>query len=471
MGGAYAPIDGASAPPRRRRVVVAVAAAACCALGAGAALRWAPGAAPLLTRFYVSCDTAGCRDVADDDDYFQDETLVYYETARITLSPEGSREFRRDVLGFAATVTNYTEAGGAATCARTTTSSSLNDVVHVDTLSVGTRAGPTHPAAWIESWNALRGDLGADDWTWDAFLYRSSAYYTPDLTLHAKRLEDRGLPHARRWYANPVDGAKTFLVVLNDPHTGAAVEIHAPALDDALQAGFARELEPSSCPEAVKLGFGVEAMRSWWGWRDGRSVGDAGLPDLLLVRVSEPASDLSAGQHFVDRLRGAAANRWSLKVERGFVGGANATEGRTHACAYTTSVFDAPQTEGSVDFRQVQNDHARDGEAGFAVADWEAYVKTLHGKMLGPNLGWDRYMDNRHGLNIANSKSTLDDVADALDRSGTPYHAHVTSDDGADGTLYTAGFGGTAVAFHGPFDYSSFDRMTTTYFDYCDQTM
>ena len=462
------------APPERRRRVV-VAAAACCALGAAATLRWAPGAATTLSRFYVSCDTAGCRDVADDDDYFKDETLVYYETARITLSPEGSREFRRDVLGFAPTTTNYTEAdpatGATTTCARTTTSASLNDVVHLDTLSVGTRAGPTHPAAWIESWNALRGDLASDDWTWDAFMYRSSAYYTPDLTLHAKRLGDRGLPHARRWYANPVDGAKTYLVVVNDPHSGSVVEIHAPALDAALEAGFQQELEASSCPEAVKLGFGLEAMRSWWGWRDGRSVGDAGLPDLLLVKVSEPASDLSGGQHFVDRLRGAAANRWSLKVERGFVGSSNATASRRQACAYTTSLFDAPQKEGSIDFRQVQNDHARDGAAGFAVADWEAYVKNLHGKMLGPNLGWDRYMDNRHGLNIAASKSTLDDVKDALDRSETPYHAHVTSDDGAEGTLYTAGFAGAAVAFHGPFDYSSFDQMTTTYFDYCAQTL
>ena len=34
-----------------------------------------------------------------------------------------------------------------------------------------------------------------------------------------------------------------------------------------------------------------------------------------------------------------------------------------------------------------------------------------------------------------------------------------------------SGFGATAIAFHGTFDYSQFDMMSTTYFDYCQQTM
>lgn len=480
--GEYAPIaEAAGAPPRRRLRTVAMAA--CAALGAAALVRVTP-VGERLARLYVSCDTAGCRDVADDDDYFKDERLVYYETARISLSPEGSAEFRKDLLGFSATVTNYTETTSAdasagpsgidatatSLCAQTATSNSLNNVVHLDTLSVGTRAGPTKPAAWIESWNELRGDPSAEDWTWDKFAYRASAYYTPDLTLHAKRLGDRGTPHARRWYSSPVDGAKTYLAVFQDPHSGATVELHAPALDAALAAGYGRELEASACPEAIKLGFSADEMRSWWGWRDGRSVGDEGLPDLLLVKVSEPATDLSSGQHFVDRLRGKAVSRWSLEVARGFVGGANATAARESACAYTTSLFYGPELSGSVDFRQVQNDHARDGGDGRTVADWEAYVRDLHGKTLGADSGWDRYMDNRHGLNVGETKDSLDDVKTELDRTSTPYHAHVTSDDGAEGTLYTAGFGGVGVAFHGAFDYTSFDRMTATYFDYCAQT-
>ena len=471
----YEPIPGEGPGPRRWRRAGVVAAAAACALGGAAALRSGAVASLAASKLYVSCDTAGCRDVADDDDYFKDESLIYYETGRITLSPEGGCAFKKDVLGFAATTYNYTAAdplsGATAACASTCTSASVNNVVHLDTLSVGTRAGPTRPAAWIESFNALRADMSDESWTWDKFAYRSSAYYAPDLTLHALKVQTMGLPHARRSYDNVVDGSQMYALFVNDPHTGAVVEIHAPAIDDDLKAKFAKPLEASSCPEALKVGFSTEDMRSWWGYRNGRSVNDLGLPDLLLVKVSEPASSLDAAQHFVNRLHGKATSRWAVDVERGFIGNENTTASREHACAYSTSKFFAPEDEGSVEFRMVQNDHARDGAEGMALTDWEEYVKELHGKMMGPDLGWDRFMDNRHGLSTANTKDSPDDIKSQLDHSGTPYHAHVTSEDGATGTLYTAGFAATAIAFHGTFDYSAFDAAATTYFDYCAQTM
>ena len=457
-----------------RRRAGALVAFATCALGAVATVRSGVGGAA-AARLYVSCDSAGCRDVADDDDYFKDESLVYYETGRITLSPEGGCAFKREVLGFSAATTNYTEAdpvsGEVTACAQTCTSASVNNVVHLDTLSVGTRAGPLKPAAWIESFNALRGEMASDDWTWDKFMYRSSAYYAPDLTLHATKVADLGLAHAARSYHNTLDGSKMYLLVVNDPHTGSVVEIHAPAIDAAVAAKFEKPLEASACPEALKVGFSTEDMKLWWGYRDGRSVNDYGLPDLLLVKVSEPASSLDASQHFVNRLHGVAAQRWDVKVERGYVGTTNVTASRDHACAYSNTRFDAPEGEGSVEFRMVQNDHARDGGDSMTVADYEAYVKELHGKMMGPDVGWDRYMDNRHGLNAGNTKTSLDDIKLELDHSATPYHAHVTSVDGTEGTLYTSGFGATAIAFHGTFDYSQFDMMSTTYFDYCQQTM
>ena len=72
----------------------------------------------------------------------------------------------------------------------------------------------------------------------------------------------------------------SYPLPVSERHTGAVVEIHAPAIDDDLKAKFAKPLEASSCPEALKVGFSTEDMRSWWGYRNGRSVNDLGLPDL-----------------------------------------------------------------------------------------------------------------------------------------------------------------------------------------------
>ena len=65
--------------------------------------------------------------------------------------------------------------------------------------------------------------------------------------------------------------------------------------------------------------------------------------------------------------------------------------------------------------------------AQYSVSDWEEYVKALHGKNMGENVGWDRYLDQRHGISLKSTAYTLDDLKTLLDVHGTvPYRAYET---------------------------------------------
>lgn len=84
-------------------------------------------------------------------------------------------------------------------------------------------------------------------------------------------------------------------MIFANPYTGQVVEVHSPSVGDKtlLEHAF-KSLDDDSCPGALKLGFTNAQMGQWWATSGGATENARGFTDLLLVRVSQPSSDLSS---------------------------------------------------------------------------------------------------------------------------------------------------------------------------------
>jgi hypothetical protein len=82
-----------------------------------------------------------------------------------------------------------------------------------------------------------------------------------------------------------------YVVIFANPFTGQLIEVHSPSV--RLKYLF-KDLESDMCPGALKLGFSNEQMSNWWESSGGSTKNARGFADLILVRVSQPSSDLSS---------------------------------------------------------------------------------------------------------------------------------------------------------------------------------
>ena len=82
-----------------------------------------------------------------------------------------------------------------------------------------------------------------------------------------------------------------YVVIFANPFTGQLIEVHSPSV--RLKYLF-KDLESDMCPGALKLGFSNEQMSNWWASSGGSTKNARGFADLILVRVSQPSSDLSS---------------------------------------------------------------------------------------------------------------------------------------------------------------------------------
>ena len=85
-----------------------------------------------------------------------------------------------------------------------------------------------------------------------------------------------------------------YVVIFANPFTGQLIEVHSPSV--RLKYLF-KDLESDMCPGALKLGFSNEADEQLVGverrlYQETRG----GFADLILVRVSQPSSDLQLDQ-------------------------------------------------------------------------------------------------------------------------------------------------------------------------------
>ena len=112
----------------------------------------------------------------------------------------------------------------------------------------------------------------------------------------------------------------------------------------------------------------------------------------------------------------------------------------------------------------VDNPMARKSE--HTVAMFETYTQQLHGKVMGENFGWDRYIDNHLGIKVEGAY--LDKIKPYLDANTIPYEPHKETDhydDDSTGSVWTAGFSGLSMEFEGHFDGEEFHNVTA--FKFC----
>ena len=197
----------------------------------------------------------------------------------------------------------------------------------------------------------------------------SAAYYSPILTPFVMALEKYGVGHLKRKYRSGADGAIMYIVIFANPYTGHMIEIHSPAVQYRLRPEF-KSLVQESCPGALELSFSNGNLGKWWKHYGGAVSNARGLPDLLLVKVSQPTSNLGSIKAFTAHMSNTFA--WPVSIERGYVS-TNETDS-SEQCAYTASVFQTPSGEGFVEMRTVYNPQATVGI--YSVKDWEDYVKV-----------------------------------------------------------------------------------------------
>ena len=117
-------------------------------------------------------------------------------------------------------------------------------------------------------------------------------------------------------------------------------------------------------------------------------------------------------------------------------------------------------------------DNRAAAHGNLTVKMFETYVAQLHGKLMGEDSGWDRFVDNHVGLYVGDYVA-LDAWKATLDAAGVPYMPHVAgsftddapqADQVVAGSIWTAGIGGLAIELNGYFDFSEFTNASAFFF-------
>ena len=117
-------------------------------------------------------------------------------------------------------------------------------------------------------------------------------------------------------------------------------------------------------------------------------------------------------------------------------------------------------------------DNRAAAHGNLTVKMFETYVAQLHGKLMGEDAGWDRFIDNHVGLYVGDYVA-LDAWKATLDAAGVPYMPHVAgsftddapqADQVVAGSIWTAGIGGLAIELNGYFDFSEFTNASAFFF-------
>ena len=141
-------------------------------------------------------------------------------------------------------------------------------------------------------------------------------------------------------------------------------------------------------------------------------TGTAGLPSLLVVQATQPASDVRALPEFITNYSGSEL---SPSVTVGY----GAETGCTYADVSIRCAFSDVGFKWDVNLRTVMNTHAVSGQYSFEF--YESYVADASDRLAGNDEGYSRYLDSHLGLMIINGTSE-DANARALTMAGVGYH-------------------------------------------------
>jgi len=164
--------------------------------------------------------------------------------------------------------------------------------------------GPIPVADWVSMWNQLHSNF-SETFEWHEFMSMASTFYTPDLSPFMKRWEQRKYARLHRTYTGQ-DGKQMYSVRMPIPNTGTLVEVVADHVDKKWQGDF-EVYKDSECGPSNHLPYTQVELKHTFdllGGEDSNSSqmsisdddesddgpDDAGLPLLLLVQISHPAT-------------------------------------------------------------------------------------------------------------------------------------------------------------------------------------
>ena len=286
---------------------------------------------------------------------------------------------------------------------------------------------------WADEWTASHFPGGADQ-TWNAWTPMGVTFYAPTLAPFLETWAAAGVASLRRKAGN-LYSARVVV-----PHTGHVVEVVSNVTADAGSFGAyaADECGAASVPTRT-----VESLAKYWMAMGGELVNSAGLPDLLVVHVTQPVAeraDVAKLGDFIATYSGASVD-------------VAATVG--DACGYGEFTLPLGPYENdfyvpfdyAVGIRSVWNPAMPLDRVKF----YEHYMADAIDHLAGANQGFSRYMDWHVGLMMlasdgADTWTSLEANAAALEAAGVGFH---DGGDGSEGSNWSRGASGLGVEFHG----------------------
>ena len=281
--------------------------------------------------------------------------------------------------------------------------------------------------------------FASDSWTYSEWATQGVTFYVPTLHPHLRLWTREGVAYLAR-ASSDAGGETLYSARVVVPHTGHVVEVVSNVTADAGSFGAyaADECGAASAPTRT-----VESMAKYWMAMGGELVNSAGLPDLLVVHVTQPVAeraDVAKLGDFVATYSGASVD-------------VAATVG--DACGYGEITLPLGPYENdfyvpfdyAVGVRSVWNPAMPLDRVKF----YEHYMADAIDHLAGANQGFSRYMDWHVGLMMlasdgADTWTSLEANAAALEAAGVGFH---DGGDGSEGSNWSRGASGLGVEFHG----------------------
>jgi hypothetical protein len=320
---------------------------------------------------------------------------------------------------------------------------------------------------WIMSWNALHDEIVRNGLgEWDVFAAQMVTFYTPYLGPFIKKLTKEGTPFFATRYAHPgtADGTIMYSLWVSVPNAGVLVELTS---DDAgltasqLRAFANLTAHDEVCPASLYARQTPSELKTRWSNMLGRVANDNGLPDVMPVSTTHPATEVDGVYEFFKDYTTAGADlaTYSISGDGCDVRGVElAYEGTQDNAFAVAPIF----------VKTVDNRRAVQGLGGLTLAAFEEYVASVHAEYTGCQSGWDRYFDHHLGVMV---DSSLDFAASGMCGRAVGFHAHPDADDADYGSLWSAGTGkGLGVELQGAIDHSYFNASQMHSMNYCSPT-
>ena len=287
-------------------------------------------------------------------------------------------------------------------------------------------------------------------WTWSEWTAQGATFFVPTLDAHVRRWISTGTAWVGRTYAARGDRFFSARVVV--PHTGHVVELLSG--NATARAGEFVGYGAGECGGAAIASASLPELERAWAAQGGALANTQGLPDLLPVALSQPATDVGA---FASFLEAHSSQRLATAVE-------------THAtaaddCAWSRTLLnsDASLASWAVELVLVHNE--RPARGAYNATFVEAYTRRAMDALMACDTGYARYVDNHVGLSLGSSRP-LDVTARSLCSHDVGFRAG-TDGTAAWGSAWSRGAAGLGVEFQGGVDYTFFDAADLTMLDYC----